>query len=385
MNANAILKLIPESDLESLAVETRIDHQVKKLTGISVFRLILFSMLNYTKVSLRIMESIYCSSAFKSFARVNHEVKFNSISDRIATMNPEFFEKIFFTVFDKFSTLLNEKKDLIRFDSTMVVASSKLLKWGMMVGSRPPHKLRHIKYTIGMKGSLPCHVKIFKNQEALCEDKTIPIAIRDCRSIDDNIVVFDRGVQKRKTFIQFTKNEIKFVTRIRHSVSHKIVKANKLTPKPNQSKIIITQDQQILVKKSHRESWSKTPFRLIKARNNETKEMIWFFTNIHDLNAYEITEVYNRRWDIEVLFKFLKQELNLNHIVSRSWNGVQIMIYMTLTLAILILAYKKFNRLAGYKIPKLKFATELENEIVKEIVILCGGNPDQMPHLFSDT
>jgi hypothetical protein len=85
MKANSILKLIPDKELEFLAVETRVDHQVKKLKGISIFRLILYSMLNSTKVSLRIMEHFYNSATFKLFAGEDHSSKkYNSLSDRIA-------------------------------------------------------------------------------------------------------------------------------------------------------------------------------------------------------------------------------------------------------------------------------------------------------------
>ncbi len=70
--------------------------------------------------------------------------------------------------------------------------------------------------------------------------------------------------------------------------------------------------------------------------------------------------------------------------LSRSDNGIRVMLYMTLILAILIIAYKKINNLKGYKTPKLKFANELEADIIKEIVILCGGQPLKMKHLFND-
>ena len=52
-------------------------------------------------------------------------------------------------------------------------------------------------------------------------------------------------------------------------------------------------------------------------------------------------------------------------------------------LAILIIAYKKKNGLKGFKIAKLKFEIELENEIIKEIVKLCGGDPAKAAPLFS--
>ena len=85
------------------------------------------------------------------------------------------------------------------------------------------------------------------------------------------------------------------------------------------------------------------------------------------------------------LIQISKQELNLSHLVSRTDNGIRVMVYMTLILAILIIAYKKMNKLTGYKIPKLKFANELEADIIKEIVILCVGQPSKMKHLFNDS
>ena len=56
---------------------------------------------------------------------------------------------------------------------------------------------------------------------------------------------------------------------------------------------------------------------------------------------------------------------------------------MTIITAVLLLTYKKINKMKGYKIMKLKFETELETDIIKQIVILCGGNPSKASHLFS--
>ncbi len=50
---------------------------------------------------------------------------------------------------------------------------------------------------------------------------------------------------------------------------------------------------------------------------------------------------------------------------------------MTLIMAILLTVYKKLNDLKGYKIPKLKFANELEVLIMKDIILKCGGNPEK--------
>lgn len=61
------------------------------------------------------------------------------------------------------------------------------------------------------------------------------------------------------------------------------------------------------------------------------------------------------------------------------------MMYMTLILCILILVYKKTNNLSGFKIVKINVANELQNYLIREIVILSGGNPDLVSHYFSDS
>ncbi len=114
-----------------------------------------------------------------------------------------------------------------------------------------------------------------------------------------------------------------------------------------------------------------------------TGKEICFITNLMDEDAYVIAEWYKQRWEIEVFFKFIKQHLHASHLVSRTENGMKVMIYMTMITAVLLLAYKKINRMKGYKIMKLKFETELETDIIRTIVILCGGDPNKAAHLFS--
>ena len=84
--------------------------------------------------------------------------------------------------------------------------------------------------------------------------------------------------------------------------------------------------------------------------------------------------MYKRRWDIEVFFKFIKQHLNFSHLLNRTENGIKVMMYVTMTAAILLTEYKKIKKLTGYKIPKRKFAQELENDILYNFVLLCNGD-----------
>lgn len=79
-----------------------------------------------------------------------------------------------------------------------------------------------------------------------------------------------------------------------------------------------------------------------------------------------------------MFFKFLKQELNFSHLINRSENGIKVMLYCTMIAAILLLAYKELNGLKGYKIMKQRFINDLEISLMKDLVVLCGGDPNKV-------
>ena len=127
---------------------------------------------------------------------------------------------------------------------------------------------------------------------------------------------------------------------------------------------------------------SKHLVRRIVTKRIDTDETIIFITNNKELTAVEVTELYKRRWEIEVFFKFIKQLLNFKHLVSRSENGIQVVLYVTLSAAILLVAFAKENELTNLKIAKQQFANELETEIIKQIIKLCGGDPKKLNEIL---
>jgi len=161
MNAKDIIGLIPDELFDFLSLETKVDYQVKKLTGESVFKLILFSMLDSNKLSLRVMERFLESSKFKCFVdNADLSVKYNSIRDRICTINTDYFARLFESIFQIYNRELQEEQALSKADSTYVSTASKLLSIGMRNGSSNDAK-GFIKYSINLKGSLPSSVKVF--------------------------------------------------------------------------------------------------------------------------------------------------------------------------------------------------------------------------------
>lgn len=380
MKVSEVLNYIPKEELERLSIEYKVDYQVKKLDGQTMFQLLLFSMLNVRHNSLRIMEEFYHSLTFKSIANNSFEgVKYNSIRDRLVTINADYFEAIFNSCLNQYKDkYLKKNHNIISFDSTLVTISSKLLKDGMQINQKGDKK--YLKFSMAFS-NVPVHSKIFTEQKFVSEDFALKELINECPLSSDNILVFDRGVQARSTFDDFNKKELIFVTRLNNYTRYQIIKELEITEKET-DRLIIEQDLEVILF-DKRNKKTETFLRLIIAKEKENGEIFYFLSNSKELESKEIADIYKQRWEIEVFFKFIKQNLNFSHLMSRNTNGIKVVMYMTLITAILLTVYKKLNNLKGYKIPKQKFANELEVLIIKDIVLKCGGNPDKINEIMN--
>lgn len=384
MKVAELLKLIPPETFTDLAIETKVDFQVKKLSGEVMFKLILFSMLGSDKLSLRVMESFLQSAKFKSFSQFDIlDTRYNSISDRICTINATYFEKLFEKIFCIYNKELKEEKALSKTDSTYVGLAAKLFSVGMKNSHNGTDK-RYAKYSVNIKGSIPSCVKVFTDQSYISEEFALAELINDADCLEGNVVVFDRGLQSRNSFDKFTNSNKFFISRANSNIRINVVTQNKVAGKPIKSSVTITSDEVgFLINKKEKNTTHQ--YRIIKGSVDKSGDAICFVTNIIQEDAYIIADWYKQRWEIEVFFKFIKQHLNVKHLVSRDANGIKVMLYMTMILAILIIAYKKLNKLKGFKIAKLRFEIELENEIIQAIVVLCGGDPTKAQHLFNSS
>jgi hypothetical protein len=386
MTAKSLIELIPLSLFEEIGVETNVDNQVKKLNGDIVFKLILFSMLDTDKLSLRVMETFLSSAKFTSQLKVEGNVsncKYNSIRDRICSIESSYFERLFAAIFKIYNKQLNEENALSKVDSTCVSLAAKLLKNGIR-NSKIDTDKRFLKYTISLTGGLPSSARVFTEQSYISEDKAMGELINEEDIFKGKSVVFDRGLQDRKTFDKLTTDGKDFITRSKLNVKYKLVYQNVITEKPDNSSVTIISDETAFLFTGKKET-STHQYRVIKAMIDDSKEEICFVSNLLKEEAYVIAACYKQRWEIEIFFKFIKQHLNVKHLVTRNENGIKVMLYMTMILALLIITYKKLNKINSIKIAKLKFEIEIENQIIKEIIMLCGGNPSLAPQLFNNT
>lgn len=374
-----LLSLLPAQELNRIAKKTKVNHYVKVLDGESVFYLLLYSLVECQRNSLRTMEDIFNSSAFKFLFNLdkNKTVRYNSISERLSVINPEFFKQAYELIFDLFSDYYNqseiEKHRLIRVDSTMIAEAANKLKKGMNIGSKTTKK--QIKYTVAFDGNFPCMAELFTERTNLSEDTTIPhVVYKYAKKCNSCVFVFDRGVQKREVFQKLQKDKNQFVTRIKSDARYKIIAENEKGINRKIGTIELDSDLIVQIGIPDKRIFYDDPYRIIIATNPNTGETLYFLTNIFDVNADEILQFYKKRWDIEVFFRFLKQELNFSHITSTSENGMKVMLYMTMITSMLVLIYKRINKV-GYKTAVRRIAIELNELIIKLVVKHSGGDP----------
>jgi transposase len=395
VSVNELLGFIPEALLSHLSTSTKVDHYSKVLHGKKVFYLLLYAILDNERLSQRTLEDTFNYSGFKTIFNLDESetVRRSSISERLSKIDASYFKEIFECIYNRFSESYNQperdKYNLIRVDSTIVSEAAGKLKEG--IDQKNGKKL--IKYSVSFDGILPAGVEIFNTQSYSAEDNALPEAVLEQVKKDTehrNIYIIDRGIQSTRTMKDFSEKNIKFVIRAKENRKHEEIES---LIKENQDFDIgdnlLIQDSIVKLYTGvpiknkrgnihHREEKVENQFRMVVVKNKKQPEKIFsFITNDFELTAKEVADYYRRRWDIEVFFRFIKQELNVSHLVSLSKNGIEVMLYMTLIVAMLILIYKKANNL-GYKTAKRRFIMELRELVTVIMITLSGGDPSKV-------
>lgn len=389
-----VLDFIPEALLTHLSATTKVDYYSKVLHGKKMFYLLLFCIFDNEKLSQRTLEDTFNSSGFKALFGLGEEekVRRSSISERLSKIDSNYFKEIYEQMYGRFSELYSkteiEKYNLIRVDSTIVADTCAKLKEG--IDQKSGKKL--VKFSFSFDGILPSGVEVFTGQKYSSEEAALPEAIlKQVKKEEhhENIYVIDRGLQSTRVMKDFDEKSVKFIIRSKENRKFEEIESF-LDGKKSQkwddwevmkdSKVKLYTGKPVLNKRGnihHREEKVETCFRLVVIKNEKKDKEFWFLTNEFELSAKEIADYYRKRWDIEVFFRFLKQELNLSHLVSMNKNGIEVMIYMTMIASMLLLIYKKVNDL-GYKTAKRRIAMELRDMITAILIIFAGGNPDKV-------
>lgn len=399
-----ILDIIPDNLLTNLAKNTNVDYCAKVLYGERVFNLLLYGILTTERTSQRTLEDLFESDLFKTMFcySPNMSISRSSISARLSVIDPEFFrlayEHIYVEFSKHFTVKEQQKYKIIRVDSSMVTETCNKLKKGLTPGKKRSNgggKAKQVKLTMAFDGLTASNIELFTDAKYCSEDVAIPeLIFKDASKTDShvNIYTFDRGVASTKVFANFNNQKIKFVGRLKTNRRFKIIESDQVSEFDKDlgelrllssqvvnlsGKYAFDYDQCYRLIIAERKIKSGTKQTGKKTNTKKVEDLFYFITNDLKLTPLEVTEIYKQRWEIEVFFRFIKQELNASHFISVSENGIKIVLYMTLIASMLLLLYRKQNEL-GYKTAKRRFTMELWQTIVAVVVKECGGDPELM-------
>jgi hypothetical protein len=338
-----ILKLIPRTDFARLVKETKSEHRSKGVSSWSQFVAMLFCQLGRAH-SLREIEGGLKSCEGK-LAHLGIEAPARSSLSYANSHRPaELFEKVFYTLFDTVSSKAVGKKKfrfknkLVSMDSTVIDLCLSMYDWAKFRRTKGAVKLHLV---LDHDGYLPCF--------GLITDGKVS-DVKAAWQIDfapDTIVVDDRGYNDYRLFSNWTETGVYFVTRMKDNALFEVVEERE----PPQNRNIVT-DQIIRLTGTGAQKKCTHLLRRIEAVREDTGEMLVFLTNHLGLGASTIAAIYKDRWQIELFFKAIKQNLKIKTFVGTSANAVKTQIWTAL-ISMLLLRYLQMSSKFGWSLSNL--------------------------------
>lgn len=363
-----VFKELPLEEMMADAKELRIDHKAKKLDSMTLFAMLAHGYLMTDRLSQRYL----CREASMLTLRdlfgveiYRGSVSHSSLSERLSSINPKFFEDTYKLLYNKtlrkYGFYPLAASNIVRVDTTYVSETANKLLEGIKTGvnDRYGGERRQIKYGVAYDGFGALIADIFSKQSESGDEVALAATVKSAICQDGKrhrVYAFDRGVGSSKNLKEIDalteQRGCTFVGRMKLGRHFNIVAERPVSPEANSDdEYEILQDCDARLRKPGSSKWDESAtYRIIRvrfatprpksagpasSRRKYQSEML-LITNDFDSDALTIANEYKSRWSIEVFFKFLKQNLSFSHLLSVNLNGIKVMLYMTLIMALLV-------------------------------------------------
>lgn len=339
-----ILQIIPRNEFEKAVRETESERSAKGFTSWGQFVAMLFCHLGKAN-SLREI----CGGLASCLGKLKHlgipsAPSRSTLSYANEHRSWQLYEKVFYRLLEKCQSVAKGKKKfrfknrLFSLDSTVIELCVSLFDWAKYRQTKGAVKLHLL---LDHEGYLPQFACITEGNVA-----DVNIA-RDLRLPLGSISAVDRGYVDYALFYRWTTEGVYFVSRLKENASYAVVETMDIPKNRN-----ILKDQ--LIRFTGTESSKKYPeaLRRVEVWDEENEKAIVLITNHLKFGATTIAAIYKDRWQIEIFFKTIKQNLKIKTFVGTSANAVLIQIWTAL-IAILILKYLKLKSTFGWSLSNL--------------------------------
>ena len=333
-----LLSLIPNYVIERLAKKYVADRYCKKFDTRHHLVTMLFAVINQCTSIREVVTGLQVAGGKKGHFKMIHDVKRSTLSDANRRRPEALFGELFHELYRLHygypdSRKINPKapyeKKLFIIDSTTIRLFHDILQG---VGQIPSNGKR--------KGGLKAHVMIKASEDTPCVVDLTKASANDRTFLKyislpkGSIVTFDKGYANFRKYEEWTKNGVTWVTRI---LDEWIV--NEVKEKPvslDQLNKGILSDKRVIIGDPKRAKAIKLKARIIRFHDSEKDRIFEFVTNNMKFLPDKIADIYKQRWQIELLFKRIKQRYPLRYFLGDNENAIKIQVWCALIADLLV-------------------------------------------------
>lgn len=260
----------------------------------------------------------------------------------------ELYQAVFYQLLEKCQSLASSqsgkrkkkfrfKNKLMSLDATVIALCASVFDWAHYRRTKGAVKLHLL---LDHEGYLPSFAVITEGKQ-----HEMRVA-RQIRFAAGTILAIDRGYTDYEWFVELTGNGVYFVTRLKENADYEVVEERELPQRKG-----LLRDQVIFFYQLE-QAGVECFFRRIEYQDEESGQVLVFLTNHMTLAAATVAAVYKERWQIELFFKALKQNLRVKTFVGTSENALQTQIWTAL-IAILLIKYLQLKATFGWSLSNL--------------------------------
>ena len=257
----------------------------------------------------------------------------------------QLFEAVFYQVLQEATSAAALQKRRFRFknplrslDASTIDLCLSMYDWARFRRTKGAIKLHLL---LDHQGCLPCWAWI-------TDGKTHDVkAARLLDFAPGTVVAVDRGYVDYRLFARWTEAGVWFVTRAKDNMDYRVAKRREVPERSN-----VLKDQEIMLKGFYARRRCPHRLRRIVVWDEQNEREIVLVTNHMEFAASTIARIYKDRWQIELFFKAIKQNLKIKTFVGTSENAVQIQIWTAL-IAMLLLKILQLRSTFGWSLSNL--------------------------------
>jgi len=331
-----LIKLIPKGEVERIARSKSANRYCKKFDTWHHLLTMLYSTYQHC-TSLREVATgmAACEGRLQSL-NIKHFPRKSTFSDANKRRDAEVFESIFHMLFHRLKQYLPDSrlkgsvfKKLMIIDSTTISLFNDIFKGP---GRNPVNGRK--------KGGVKVHMAVRATQDVPCLIKITKAAANDVTFIHGmqlpkgSYVVFDKGYHSHRFYNELDSKGIFWVTRPRGNGVIEVEATNTISYRESDAGIL--KDEKVIMGHPGNPNIIKVRCRRIKFYDKVNDKKFEFITNNVRIKATTIAMIYKQRWQIEMLFKRLKQNMPLQYFLGDNENAIKIQIWCTLIADLLL-------------------------------------------------